>query len=299
MTTEGFTITSDDGDAGSAMARSVSSSAIRKRISSVFLRGVKFAAVSREQCINHMMDELKAGRGGTIITLNLDHLRRCETDPTFRSIVDQAEVTVADGMPIVWACRMQRTPVPQRVAGSDLIDSLSYSAALRGYSIFLLGGNPGTAQGTARLLEERYPRLKIAGWYEPPLGFEQDPQAYTKAIEMVREANPDIVFVALGSPKQERFIQAARDGLPQTWWLGIGISFSFLSGEIRRAPKWMQKCGLEWMHRLVQEPRRLFKRYIIQGLPFVIKLFFTSLICGIFQRSYSVRGSEPVTAQQE
>ena len=260
-------------------------------LSSISLRGVQFAAVSRQECIDHLLDELAASRGGTVVTLNVDHLRRCETDPQFRAIVEKAEMKVADGMPLVWASRLQRTPLPQRVAGSDLIDSLTGAAAEQHRSIYLLGGNPGTAEAAAKLLAIRYPQLRIAGWHCPPPGFEKDPQSYAATIDLVRSAAADIVYVALGSPKQEQFIQSARASLPNTWWLGVGISFSFLCGDVHRAPQWMQRTGLEWVHRLVQEPRRLFQRYITQGLPFAAKLLVGATFNGMFQKGRADRVS--------
>jgi N-acetylglucosaminyldiphosphoundecaprenol N-acetyl-beta-D-mannosaminyltransferase len=115
----------------------------------------------------------------------------------------------------------------------------------------------------------------------PPFGFEHDQEEVTAMRKRLEEAQPDIVYVALGSPKQERLIQEIRSQLPKAWWIGIGISFSFITGDVARAPKWIQTCGLEWVHRLVQEPRRLFRRYIIDGLPFAVGLMAQSVLCWI------------------
>jgi N-acetylglucosaminyldiphosphoundecaprenol N-acetyl-beta-D-mannosaminyltransferase len=293
MSSETFIITPDDEDFVDSAPQAPPSLRIAPYplFSSVSVRGVKFAALSGEQCINHVLRELTARRGGTIITLNVDHLRRCGHDPVYRAMVDRAEVSVADGMPIVWASRLQRTPLPQRVAGSDLIDSLASAAAEYGYSVFLLGGNPGTAEATSKLLGRRYPHLRVAGWHDPRPGFEQNPQSVAATIDLLRQAAPDIVFVALGSPKQESFICSARQALPGAWWLGVGISFSFLCGEIRRAPLWMQRAGLEWVHRLAQEPGKLFRRYLVYGVPFAAKLLVTATLNGIFRPSRSDRAS--------
>ena len=174
------------------------------------LDGVRIHAVTEPQCIDHILDELHAGRGGTVVTPNVDHLRRCGVDPQFRAIVAGAEVAVADGMPLVWASGLQGTPLPQRVAGSDLISSLAGSAARSGRSIYLLGGNPGTAEAAARALEQRFPLLQIAGFHCPPYADEQDPQALPALRDLLLRAGPDIVFVALGSPKQEHLIARLR-----------------------------------------------------------------------------------------
>src|SRR5437763_1204962 len=116
------------------------------------------------------------------------------------------------------------------------------------------------------------PELKIVGTYCPRRGFQDDAERMRELTRAVVSAKPDIVFVALGSPKQERLIERLRDRLPGAWWLGVGISFSFLAGNVRRAPHWMRTLGMEWMHRLVQEPVRLFKRYLLQGIPFAVRL---------------------------
>lgn len=239
----------------------------------VWLMGVRFHAITERQAIEHILGELDAGNGGFVVTPNLDHLRRARSDIPFAALVAEANLVVADGTPVVWASRIAGTPLPERVAGSDLISSLAAAAAEAGRSIFLLGGAPGTAEAAARVLVERHPTLKVAGTACPPIGFEDDPAEMLKLLDQLRASKPDIVFVALGSPKQEYLIDRIGRTLPRAWWLGVGISLSFLCGDVKRAPRWLQRAGLEWTHRLIQEPRRLFKRYILVGLPFAIRLF--------------------------
>lgn len=236
------------------------------------LHGIELNAITEARCVEHVLDELDAGNGGVLVTPNLDHLRRCARDLTFNALLDEASIVVADGMPLVWASRIQRTPLPERIAGSDLISSLSAGAARRGHTIFLLGGAPGTAETAAKVLQERSPNLKVAGIHCPPIGFEKNQDEVNAVIAALVAAQPSIVFVALGSPKQEYLINRIRKVLPNAWWLGVGVSFSFLSGDVKRAPAWMQRTGMEWFHRLLQEPRRLFHRYIVVGLPFGMSL---------------------------
>jgi N-acetylglucosaminyldiphosphoundecaprenol N-acetyl-beta-D-mannosaminyltransferase len=254
------------------------------RLPSVTLRDVQINAVTEIECVRHILSELDAGRGGMVVTPNLDHLHRCVHDLNFAALVSEAEVVVADGMPLVWATRLLGTPVPERVAGSNLITSLSRAAAERGRRVFLLGGAPGTAAGAAEVLCRQFPSLNVVGTLCPPFGFENDPTMMADLIQAVSSAKPDIVFVALGSPKQERLILRLRPILPHAWWLGVGISFSFLCGEVRRAPRWIQKIGFEWLHRLIQEPRRLFRRYVIVGIPFALQLLSRSFIEGLPRR---------------
>ena len=258
----------------------------------VDLMGVELHAITESQAVQHIVAELDAGRGGMLVTPNLDHLHRSTKDLSFAALVAEADLVVADGMPLVWAAKVQDTPLPARVAGSDLIWSLSELAARRGKSIFLLGGSPGTADAAARVLGEKHPELKVAGTYCPPIGFDRDEQEVTNVARIVAEARPDIVFVALGSPKQERLICRIRQWLPHAWYLGVGISFSFVCGEVKRAPRWMQKSGLEWLHRLLQEPKRLFRRYIVVGIPFAGRLMASSAwrrIAGVPNRTTSRR----------
>jgi N-acetylglucosaminyldiphosphoundecaprenol N-acetyl-beta-D-mannosaminyltransferase len=244
---------------------------------SVSIMGVTIHALNEPQTISHILGELDAGRGGFVVTPNLDHIRRCQNDVSFAALVAEANLVVPDGMPVVWASKIAGTPVPQRVAGSDLIISLSKAAAGAGRSIFLLGGVPGTADSAARILKQRFPELIIAGTYCPPMGFEDDHKEMARMLEALRAAQPDIIFVALGSPKQEFLVDRIGRTMPRSWWLGVGISFSFLSGKVKRAPRWLQKLGLEWTHRLMQEPRRLFKRYILVGVPFAARMFSSAL----------------------
>src|SRR4051794_6678270 len=263
----------------------------------VELAGVGVHAINEADTVRLILDELEAGRGGVVITPNLDHLRRCRTDPHFEALVAEAELVVADGMPLVWASRAQGTPLPERVAGSNLISSLSEGAARRSRSVFMLGGAPGTAEGTAKVLQARYPGLKIAGTYCPPLGFEQNKRVMGELRDVLTASGADIVYVALGSPKQERLIALLRTALPSAWWLGVGNSFSFLCGHVRRAPRWMQRAGLEWLHRLCQEPRRLFRRYIIVGVPFGMRLMWRSSMNGLSYRLDRLQRRRPALAR--
>jgi len=238
----------------------------------VRLLGIPIHAVTQRRCVEHMLSELEAGRGGWVVTPNLDYLRRLVRDGSFRALCRDADLLVPDGVPLLWASRLRGTPLPERVAGSDLISACAESAARDGRSVYFLGGNPGTAERSAAVLRERIPGLRVAGCLCPPMGFEGDRAQVALLRDRLRAAAPDIVFVALGSPKTEHWIQCLRADLPAAWWVGVGISFSFLAGDVRRAPQWMQRSGLEWAHRLAQEPRRLVRRYLVQGLPFAAQL---------------------------
>ena len=240
--------------------------------------GLPFQQLDQQTLIGIVMEGLRARNGGWITPVNLDVLRQFTEDHESRELIRAASHRVADGLPIVWASRLAGTPVPERVAGSDLVLSLPEAAAQAGVSVFLLGGNPGVAATAAERLRARYPSLQNVESYCPPFRFEDDSQELERIKEALRNARPALVLVGLGFPKQEKLISWLRYDLPQTWFMGVGISLSFLAGEQPRAPVVLQRLGLEWMHRLWHEPRRLFRRYVIQGLPFGLRLFAWALI---------------------
>jgi N-acetylglucosaminyldiphosphoundecaprenol N-acetyl-beta-D-mannosaminyltransferase len=235
-------------------------------------------------CVAIILEALANRRGGWVLTLNLDILRRFERDPESAKIYQQADLVVADGAPILWACRILGFPLPERIAGASLIWRLSAAAAESGHAVYLLGGDPGTADKAASVWQRRFQGLKIAGIMCPEMRFETRPDRVAGILKSVSDAHPDIVYVALGSPKQERLIRQLREVHPRAWYIGVGISFSFASGDIRRAPLWMQNIGLEWLHRLAQEPGRLLKRYILQGISFGVFLLGRSFIYRIARR---------------
>lgn len=248
------------------------------------LQGIPFDAITESQTCARIVDALNRKQGGYVVTVNLDHLLRCRRFPRYKSLVRQADLVVADGMPLIWASRLQGSPLPERVAGSTLCVSLARSLAENGKSLFLLGGNPGVAEQAAYVLKERHPSLRIAGTYFPEFGFEKDPRKFETIRQLLQGSKPDMVYVSLGSPKQEELIDRLREDFPRMWWMGVGISLSFIAGDVERAPLWVQRLGLEWMHRLAQEPKRLAKRYLIDGIPFAIQLLISSALRG-FRRA--------------
>jgi len=242
----------------------------------VDIMGMRVHALTESQTVDAVLEALDRGDGGWVITANLDHLRRFQSDPEYQAFCGAASLVVPDGNPLLWAARLQGTPLPGLVAGSNIIFSLCAAASKRGRSVFFLGGDPGTAERASQILAERF-GIRVAGTFFPEFGFEKRPEIVEEMRSAVRSSGADIVLVALGSPKQERLIAQHRDLLPRGWWVGVGISFSFVCGETRRAPRWVQRIGMEWFHRLLHEPRRLFKRYIIQGLPFAARMFLHGL----------------------
>jgi N-acetylglucosaminyldiphosphoundecaprenol N-acetyl-beta-D-mannosaminyltransferase len=236
------------------------------------LDGLCLARLGRAELVDQVFAMLARGRGGWVITANVDHLRLLRAVPELRAVFETATLRVADGAPLLWAARLQGTPLPERVAGSDLVGLLAARAAREGRSLYLLGGDRGAAEAAAARLCAQHRGLTIAGYSAPRVSTEPGEAELAPLREALRAARPDLVYVALGSPKELHVIRALRPALPGAWWLGVGISLSFLAGHVRRAPHWMQRSGLEWLHRLVQEPRRLARRYLIDDLPFALRL---------------------------
>ncbi len=251
----------------------------------VTLAGIEFDVVTEAQANQYVLSALDRGEGGHVITPNLHILRNIQRDMAARAIVQNATLCVADGMPLVWACRLAGTPLPERVAGSSMIWTLNQLVAEHAAHrrVYLLGGeDQATAELAAEVLRKKYPGLQIVGVFSPPFGFDQDEAMMAQIAQQVRDAKPDIVFMGLGYPKQEHAIKKFREvyklGEEPMWWLGVGMSINFVAGRVKRAPRWMQVSGLEWIHRLCQEPRRLFKRYLCEGLPFAGGLMARALM---------------------
>jgi N-acetylglucosaminyldiphosphoundecaprenol N-acetyl-beta-D-mannosaminyltransferase len=236
----------------------------------IMLGGVGFDPLHEEEVVERVLVDLSTGHGGQIMTPNVDILHRVQHDAESRRHLESSSIVVADGKPLIWASRIAGNALPARVPGSDLIWSLSAAMAGSGRSIYLLGGEPGTAELAARVLHERLPTIKIAGHLSPSFGFDTRAEEYDEVCDEVVGADPDFVFVGFGFPKQERVIARLRPRLPQTWFMGCGAAIGFVAGVHSRAPGWMQDNGLEWVHRLVKEPRRLMRRYLLDDVPFAL-----------------------------
>ncbi|TMR01686.1 WecB/TagA/CpsF family glycosyltransferase [Actinomadura soli] len=240
--------------------------------SRIVLRGVPFDALTEAQVVEHVAAGLARGAGGHLVTPNIDIVRQARRDAEARSLVTGAGLVVADGTPILWGARLARRPLPARVTGASLIWTLSEAMARDGRSIYLLGGGaPGVPERAGEVLAERYPGLRVAGASAPPMGFDRDERQVAAVAADLAAAKPDLVFVGLGFPRQDRLITVLRPALPGAWFVGCGAAIPFAAGEMERAPEWMQRAGLEWLHRLVGEPRRLFGRYILHDLPFAAR----------------------------
>lgn len=246
--------------------------------------GIAFDALSEAEVAELVVASWISGTGGSIVPVNVDVARVASRSPELGQLIERASVVVADGMPIVWASHLQGGRLPERVAGSSLVLSLSSIAAANRRSVYVFGGAEGVPQKAAERLAEAWPSIRVAGAYSPPFGFDSTEAGFREAISAVVKAAPDLVFVGLGFPRQELFIERLRSELPGAWCLACGGAISMAAGSVRRASPLIQRLGLEWMHRLVLEPRRLAKRYLVHDLPFAIRLITLAAIRGVKAR---------------
>ena len=215
------------------------------------------------------IDALVAAKaGGTVFTPNVDHVVQVEHDPRFRAAYDQVSLSLVDGMPLLWAARLLKTPLPEKVSGSDLILPLMQRAAQRGHRVYFLGGADGAAELAKQKLLVDLPSLQIVGVDPARIDVNGGPEVQAPILERIRAANPDLLLVALGAPKQEIWSHEQRAALGSAVAIGVGASLDFIAGAQTRAPKWMSDSGLEWAYRLAQNPRRMASRYLLRDPEF-------------------------------
>lgn len=222
--------------------------------------------VTETEAIKYIEDCIRDKKVGYVITPNVDQIVRVEKDPYFREICDNAELLLVDGHPLMWIAKWYGKPIKEKICGSDLVPHLCKIAAEKGYRIFLLGAAEGVAAKAARILEKDYPGITIAGTYSPPFGFEKDEAEIQKINGILRDSNSDLLFVGMGVPKQDRFIYENMHKYEIPMSFSIGATIDFIAGEQKRAPRWMTDHGIEWVYRLFCNPKRMFKRYIVDDM---------------------------------
>lgn len=204
-----------------------------------------------------------------VVTPNVDHIVRLEKDEELQKVYKNASLILTDGKPLIWISKWYKTPIKEKISGSDLFPRVCQLAANKNYTMYLLGAAEGVADTAARNLMKKYPGLNIVGTYSPPFGFEKNEQEMNKIKTQIQDVHPDILIVGLGCPKQEKFMyyHCKELGVPISF--GLGASIDFEAGNIKRAPKWMSNHGLEWLYRFSKEPKRLFKRYFVDDLKII------------------------------
>jgi N-acetylglucosaminyldiphosphoundecaprenol N-acetyl-beta-D-mannosaminyltransferase len=218
----------------------------------VDILGIRINDVTLKETLGHLEAMVVSGKPHHVMTVNPEFVMMARASEEFRSVLSQAALAIPDGIGIVWAARILGTPLRERVAGVDTVNQFAAIAARKGFRIFLLGAAPGVAEQVAERLERENPGLKIAGKYAgSPYPSEED-----DICDRILKARPDVLLVAYGPPRQDLWISRTMDRLRIPVAIGVGGTFDFIAGVIPRAPSWMQKAGLEWLFRLMQEPRR-------------------------------------------
>lgn len=236
-----------------------------RSIETVNVWGLPLARLDTDGTLDLVDQMIHSGRAGFFVTANLHYARLTAASEYLRELNQRATFITADGMPLVWQARRQGEPLPERVAGSDLVHLVCRQAALRGYRVFFLGAAEGVALEAARQLKQKNPLLAIAG-VATPVFREMSPEDHETLVAKIRAARPDILFAALGQPKGEIWLDRHCQALGVPVCVQIGASLDFIAGRARRAPRWMQRCGLEWFHRMASDPRRLAPRYMRDGM---------------------------------
>ncbi len=228
------------------------------------LFGIKIDAVRMSEAVASLRAWINedSGKCRYVVTPNVDHTVLLQESEGLCKSYEEAHLILADGHPIVWASRLLRQPLPERVAGSELVPALFDSCKKKGdLKVFLLGAMPGVGAIAAANMKKQWPNVETVGVYSPPFGFENDPDECNYVLGRIALCNPDVVIVGFGAPKQEIWVNKHHKQMRAKAALCVGATIDFLAGEQKRAPVWMQKTGVEWLHRMCSQPKRMVKRY--------------------------------------
>lgn len=231
----------------------------------ITMLGVPIDPLDAEQTMQRIDDFIRSGGVHQHVVVNAAKIIEANRNPELAAAIAQCDLVNADGMSVVWAARLLGHPVPGRVAGIDLMEKLLARAAALGYSVYFLGAKPDVVADVVRLSSQRYPGLRVAGFRD---GY-WTAEAEVHVVSEVARSNAAILFLAIPSPRKEEFLAAHKSAMTVPFVMGVGGSFDVLAGRVSRAPAWMQRLGLEWLHRLRQEPRRMFKRYLVGNTKFI------------------------------
>jgi N-acetylglucosaminyldiphosphoundecaprenol N-acetyl-beta-D-mannosaminyltransferase len=231
-------------------------------MTSTDILGTPIAITDLAGATAHLLQRVAAREGGYVCLRDVHGIMLARRDPELRAIHRDAAMNLPDGMPLVHVARWRGHRAIGRVAGTDLVEALADAGRGTALRHYFYGGKPGVAEHMASALARRFPALIIAGCASPPFG-EVDDATMKQALAAIVAARADIVWVGLSTPKQERWMHRHHRALPGTMLIGVGAAFDFVTGEVRRAPRWMQRATLEWLHRLLSEPGRLWRRYLL------------------------------------
>ena len=229
--------------------------------------------VTMPETIAAIEQMIEADKKSYVVAINVDVVMKIEEDSYLKKVVDNADMVLVDGKPLVWISKLHGKPLKAKISGSDLVPLLCEVAAEKGYKIFIIGGKDGIAEQAKEKLENRLPKIKIVGTYAPPFGFEKNESELDKINQMISEAHPDLLIACFGCPKQEKWIYENIEKYNAKVSVCAGATVDFVAGNVKRAPRWMSDHGLEWFYRFTQEPKRMFKRYFVDDTK-IVKLIF-------------------------
>jgi len=235
----------------------------------VEIMGCTIDNLTMEETLYRVDDFIKEGGAHQHVVVNVDKIIKAHRDPVVMDIINRADLVNVDGMPVVWASRLLGTPLKCRVTGVDLFFSLVDRAEQKGWRVYFLGAREGVVCEVVRIMTQKHPALRVAG-YRNGYWTPEEEQGVAEAIRAVR---PELLFVAISSPKKELFLSKYQQEMGVPFAMGVGGTFDVVVGVTKRAPVWMQRIGFEWFYRFLQEPRRMFRRYFIDDMHFFRLLF--------------------------
>ena len=225
--------------------------------------------VTMTEAIEAIEQMIAAEKKSYVVAINVDVVMKIENDLYLKKIVDNADMVLVDGKPLIWISKRYGKPVKAKISGSDLVPLLCKVAAEKGYRIFIIGGKDGIAEQAKQKLEAKHPNIRVVGTYAPPFGFEKNKAELNKINHMISETSPDLLIACFGCPKQEKWIYENIGKYDAKVSVCAGATVDFLAGNVKRAPRWMSEHGLEWFYRFLQEPKRMFKRYFIDDIKII------------------------------
>ena len=225
--------------------------------------------VSMDETVHAIEDMIATNKKSYVVAINADVVMKIENDEYLKKVVDEADMVLVDGQPLVWISKWHKRPIKARISGSDLVPELCKVAATKGYSIFIIGGKDGIAERAKDNLEKEHRDIKIVGTYAPPFGFEKDITELEKINKMISTAHPDLLIACFGCPKQEKWIYENYKNYDAKISICAGATVDFIAGNLKRAAKWMSNHGLGWLYRVTQDPQRLLKRYLVDDVKII------------------------------
>ncbi len=214
---------------------------------------------------------IRENKNAYVVTPNVDHIVKIETNNAFKKAYDEADLILVDGTPLMWISKWYGTPLKEKLTGPNLTERILGLAALKNYSVFFLGAAEGVAELAAIRMAKKYTGLNTVGCYSPLYGFERNPDEISHIIALINDVKPDILVIGMGSPKTEIFLNEYIPQMEVHVSLSIGAAIDFMAGKVTRCPNWVNKIGMEWFYRFIKEPKRMFKRYFIDDIT-ILKL---------------------------